>query len=173
MIKCSLEEAEGIFNAYHNDMYPAISKMRDETLAVAKKQGKVHLGLGCYIHTNNPELHIRSLFNGLSQFWSMLSLLTINKLHHLIDEQGYQNDIKVISSIYDSIYLTVKADPTIIKWLNDTIVPIMTKDFMVDQIVHNNAEGEIGLNWSNVLAIKNNATLDDVTEVLNKVLATS
>ena len=42
--------------------------------------------------------------------------------------QGYSDDIKVCCTIYDSIYLCVKCDATIIKWLNDTIIPIITKD---------------------------------------------
>ena len=43
---------------------------------------------------------------------------TINKMHYLIDEAGYTEDIQIVSSIYDSIYLHVKCDATIIKWVN-------------------------------------------------------
>ena len=55
-------------------------------------------------------------------------------MHTLIDEQGYSDDIKVCCTIYDSIYLCVKCDATIIKWLNDTIIPILTKDIFIDTI---------------------------------------
>ena len=158
-----------LFDAYHNQMYPSISEMRDETLVIAEENGRVHLGLGCYMHTSNAEQHIRSIFNGLSQFWSILSLLTINKIHACIDEQGYQEEIKVVSSIYDSIYLVVKKDAEIIKWLNDTIIPIMVTDFIEDQIVHNEAVGEIGLNWADLHTVNNNASIEDIEDILKKL----
>ena len=83
-------------------------------------------------------------------------------MHHLIKEKGYQNDIKIVSSIYDSIYLHVRDDATIIKWVNDTIIPILTVDFIKDIIVHNDATGEIGYNWYDTITIPNNANLDEI-----------
>jgi len=169
-LKVSLEEAEEIFNNYHNVLYKGITEFREKIIyPMAKEKGRVHLGLGCYIYSSNPDKHIRTLFNACSQFWSILSLLTINKLHQLIDKNNLENDIKVISSIYDSIYLLVKKDAKIIKWLNDTIVPIMTIDYIKDQKVHNEASGEIGLNWSDMYPISNEASLEEITSVLNKL----
>ena len=87
----------------------------------------------------------------------------------MIDKAGYQNDIKVITTIYDSIYLTCKEDTTIIKWLNDTIIPIMSKDFIKNQIVHNEACGEIGHNWYDLKQIHNNCSEEDIQKVLEEI----
>ena len=161
-LKCTIEEAQKVFDRYHNELYPGISEFRDTVKQVAIEQGRIHLGLGCYMNTSDPEKEIRTIFNACSQFWSILTLLTVNKMHHLIKEKGYQNDIKIVSSIYDSIYLHIRDDATIIKWVNDTIIPILTVDFIEDIIVHNEAEGEIGYNWYDTVKINNNASLDEI-----------
>ena len=87
-------------------------------------------------------------------------------MHKLIDEAGLQEDIKVVSTIYDSIYFEVREDPTIIKWLNDHLIPIMTQRFMEGQIVDNEAELEIGPNWAELKAISNNANIDEIKDCL-------
>lgn len=166
-IKCSVEQATEIFNAYHNDMYPSITDYRENyVLPTTLEHGRIHLGLGFYIHSDDPKRDIRTLNNATAQFWSILTALTINKLHHLIDEAGLQNDIIVTSTIYDSIYMEVRDDPAIIQWLNDRIIPIMTTDFMENQTVPNDAQLELGLDWSNLHGIPHNATIDDITSVL-------
>ena len=142
--------------------------MREKVLQTTVEQGKLHLGLGCFMNSSSPEAEIRTIFNACSQFWSILTLLTVNKMHHLIKEKGYQNDIKIVSSIYDSIYLHVKDDATIIKWVNDTIIPILTVDFIKDIIVHNDATGEIGYNWYDTITIPNNASIDYIEKSIKE-----
>ena len=166
--KIPLEKAQEIFNNYHSVLYTGISLMRDKVLATAVEQGRIHLGLGCYMNTSDPEKEIRTIFNACSQFWSILTLLTVNKMHSLIKEKGYENDIKVVSSIYDSIYLHMKCDAELIKWVNDTIIPILTTDFIKDIIVHNEAIGEIGLNWYDTVKIHNNANIQEIQAAIQK-----
>lgn len=123
------------------------------------------MGLGARIYTDRPDNDIRTLSNSTCQFWSILTAITMNKLHQLIDEAGYQNDIFITSSIYDSIYFTVRDDADIIKWLNDNIVPIMEQDFMVGQIVKNSVDLEIGPDWSELHKLPHNATTEEIRKV--------
>lgn len=167
-INCSLEEAQLIFDRYHKELYPEIDDMRAKVDKIAHKQGYVNLGLGCKLYSNNPERDTRTLFNANSQFWSILTLLTINKLNKLIEENNLEEDVVVVSSIYDSIYLHITANPEIIKWVNDTIIPIMKTDFLEDTIVHNEAVGEISYNWCDGIELNNNASLDEIKEALIK-----
>ena len=167
-IKCSIEEAQQIFDRYHNELYPAVTRFREEyVVPTVREQNYIHMGLGCYIHTDNPDRDIRTLVNSLSQFWSILSLLTINKMHHLIDEAGLQNDIVITSCIYDSVYGEVTADPTTIKWLNDTIIPVMLTDFMADQIVHNDAALDIGTDWATVKTLPHKASVEQIIDTIS------
>lgn len=121
------------------------------------------------MYTDNPKLEIRTIFNACSQFWSIISLLVVNKLHQLIDEAELQDSVKVISSIYDSIYLIVKEDVKTIKWVNDTLIPLMVKDFMHNQIVPNKAKCEIGYNWADLHVIENNVSAISIGKLLNKL----
>ncbi len=166
-IKCPIEQAEQIFNSYHNELYPEVTKYREEyILETAKKEGRIHLGLGCYINSSNPRKEIRTINNASIQFWSILTLLAINKMHELIDAAGYEEDIKCVATIYDSIYYIVKEDTSIIKWLNDNLITTMSKDFLIDQTVPNTAESEIGLNWSELHAIDVKGTEEHIANVL-------
>lgn len=166
---CTLKEAEQIFQRYHEELYPGVDDMRTKVEKKAKKEGRIHLGLGCYMKSSNPGRDIRTLFNACSQFWSILTLLTINKLNTEIQEAGYENKIEVISTIYDSIYVHLDCDPLLIKWLNDRIIPLMTRDFLTDTIVHNEAEGEIGYNFCDTVKIANNASVEDITHALEEL----
>lgn len=166
-IKIPIEDATIIFDAYHEEMYPGISDYRENyVLPTVTNQGYIHLGLGCVIFSDDPARDIRTINNGTVQFWSILTLLTINKLHLLIDEAGYQDDIIVTATIYDSIYFEVRIDPVIIKWLNDTIVPIMETDFMENQTIRNEADLELGTSWADLHKLQHNASIEDITEVI-------
>lgn len=167
-LKIPLAEAEKIHNRYHKELYKGITDFRENyVIPTVKAEGKIHLGLGCYLRSSNPNKEERTIFNACSQFWSILTLLAINKMHILIDEKGLQEDVKIISSIYDSIYMVVREDINTIKWVNDNIVPILTTNFIEDQIVPNEAVAEIGYNWYDTHKIPNNASAYRIAKVLN------
>ena len=166
--KIPLEEAEGIFNRYHNELYTQISDMREKVLKIAKKHKRIHLGLGCFLNTSEPEKEIRTLFNANSQFWSILSILVINKFNSLIQQENLSKEVEVVSSIYDSIYIHIIEDSEIIKWVNDTIIPLMTVDFLKEIVVHNEATGELGYNWYDTIPLNNNAAIDEVNKCIKE-----
>lgn len=164
--KIPLVEAEGIFYRYHNELYPQVTDYRENyVLKTAMAQGYIHLGMGFRLYSDNPSKDIRTLNNATCQFWSILTPLTINKLHQLIDAEGLGEDIKVTSTIYDSIYFIVKDNPKVIKWLNDRVVPIMEKDFMEGQILANSADLEIGPSWEQLYKLPHDATIEEIKEV--------
>lgn len=169
-LKISLEAATDIFNNYHNILYPGITDYRENyILPTARENGEIHLGLGFTLRTDDADRDIRTLANATCQFWSILTALTINKLHQLIDEKGYEEHVKVISTIYDSIYLEVTEDPVIIKWANDNLIKIMLVDFMEDQTIHNEAECDIGYNWADMEHIPNNASLSEIKKIMASI----
>ena len=89
-------------------------------------------------------------------------------MNFLIEEKGLGQDVEIVSSIYDSIYIYVRRDAELIQWVNDTIIPLLTKDFLKDIIVHNEATGEIGYNWFDTIPLNNNASLEEIKEALEK-----
>lgn len=165
-IKGPLERGVELHRAYHQDLYPQVTAFREEyILPTVLKNQWLHLGLGFRLYSDNPNQEIRTLNNASFQFWSILAILTINKLHQLIDEKKYENDIQVTATIHDSIYFIIRDDVEIIKWLNDVLVPVMTVDYIENQTVPNSAELEIGPDWAEVYPIRNNATEEEIKEV--------
>lgn len=169
-LKIPLSEAQQIFDRYHNELYGGITDYRENyVLPAAEQNHRIHLGMGCYIYTDDPGRDIRTLNNATAQFWSILTLLAINRIHKDIDDANLQADIQCTSTIYDSIYFIVRDDPATIKWLNDRIVEYMLVDFMEDQTVKNEATGEIGKDWANLHQIPNGATEAEIEEILKDI----
>ena len=105
-----------IYDNYHNKLYPGVRNYIDSyVVPTTKSNKKIHLGLGFHINSENADKDVRTLHNATIQFWSILSILSINEMHSRIDSAGLQDQVKVISSIYDSIYLEVTNSPEIIQ----------------------------------------------------------
>jgi hypothetical protein len=159
-----------LFNRYHDVLYPGITDYRENyVLPFAQSNGYIHLGLGCRIYTGDAYSHIRTLNNATIQFWSILTLIAINEFNHRIREEGLEDHVQVISSIYDSIYTQNTADAEIIKWVNDNLIELMCVQYLEDETVHNVAEGEIGLNWAKLHKVKNGASVADIEAVMENI----
>ena len=153
-------------------MYPGITKYREEyVLPTANREGELHLGLGCKILTDNAHKDIRTLNNNSAQYWSILTLLSVNKIHQLIDGDNMQDRIMVTSTIYDSVFFEIDKDPEVVKWLNDRIIPIMATDFMPNQIVPNDCDLCIGSSWADYdnYHLPHNASLEEITTIINSI----
>ena len=161
-----------MYHNFHEVLYKDVGVFRDEMITTAKKKGFVHLGLGCNIYTEDPNKEYRTLFNAYGgQFWSILSLVAINELNYRKKEAGLDEDILVNATIYDSVYGYVKKDSKSIKWLNDTLVPIMEKDFVEGQLIKNSADLCIGTTWANVedTELPHNATVEEINKIMEKI----
>jgi hypothetical protein len=129
----------------------------------------LHLGLGCRIYSDDPDGDIRTLNNATCQFWSILTFIAINELNYRIREAGLEGKIEVCSTIYDSLYFYVENNAETIKWLNDNAVEVLCADYLVDQLVKNEAEGEIGKNWADLNKVINNASIEDIKTSLDTI----
>lgn len=169
-VKIPIKEAEEIFDNYHHKLFPQITQYREDyILPTAQKNGEINLGLGCKLISDNPKNDIRTLANATIQFWSILTLLAINKLHQLIDDNNLNNNIKVISTIYDAVYIECDRNPIIVKWVNDNLIPIMKQPYLLNEIIHNDVDLEIGLDWASFNSIPNNASIEDITSIMKNL----
>lgn len=160
-----------IYDNYHNVLYPGVkSYLDDYVIPFAKENGYIHLGLGCRIYTDDAQNDHRTLFNANFQFWSILTLIAVNEMHYRIEEAGLVEDIKISSTIYDSIYAVITPDAEIIKWYNDNLVEIGAKPFVENQEVATSLECGIGRNWAEEVAIPKNATVEEIQDILNSLV---
>jgi len=158
---------QDIFDRYHNVLYPGITRYREQyVLPSTKSNGYIHLGLGCRMYSNKPDQAIRTLNNATVQFWSILTMIAINELNHRIVMEGMFPYMDVISTIYDSIYLSCDKDPEVIAWLNENIIEIMTMQYLEDEPIRNEASGDIGLNWADLHRVPNHATPAEIAAIL-------
>lgn len=172
-LNCSIEKATNLHNIYNNELYPQLNIFKNKVIEFAEENGYIHLGLGCRLFSSNIEKDNRTIFNACSQFWSILTLLAIHDLHVYLKENNItNNEVQVISTIYDSIYILIKENVSLIKQVNDFIIPKLTKDFIEGQIVPNEAEGEIGYDWYNTVRIHNGASKDEIGKSLSKLYRT-
>lgn len=158
---------EEIFHRYHNVLYPGITNYRENyVLKTCREQGYIHLGLGCRIYTSNADDDIRTLHNATVQFWSILTLIAVNEFRRKVREEKLENHVSVVSTIYDSIYSYVTAEPEIIKWVNDTLIPIMCVQYLETQPIENVAEGFIGRNFADLQKLPNDCSTNDIIKAL-------
>ncbi len=159
-----------LFDNYHNVLYPGITDYRENyVLETCKKQGYIHLGLGCRMYSSDPDGDIRTLHNATVQFWSILTLIAINEINHRVREAGLEEEIKIHSTIYDSIYSHVILDPEILAWANEQFVEVLTVPYLEEQPIPNEASGEIGFNWADLHKVPNHATPEQITQILEQI----
>ena len=65
--------------------------------------------------------------------------------------------------------MQVPNDPVLVKWVNDNLIQVMCVRYLQDEVIHNEAVGEIGLNWSDLHKVPNNASEKEVKQILEKI----
>ena len=169
-LKEPLHVGQALFDRFHNDLYPASVKYKEEyILPTAKKKGKIHLGLGAYLASNKPDNDIRSLGNATIQFWSILTLLAINKINTRIEKAGYKGKISIYSTVHDSIMAHVVEDLEVVQWYNNNLIECMTEDFLVNQEVKLISNCDIGYSYDSLVEIPNNCSIERIEQVLKQL----
>ncbi len=121
------------------------------------------------MYIDNVKKKFRSIYNANFQFWSILTLITLNEIQYRIDKEGLTEDILIVGTIYDSIYFEVKEDAEIIKWLNDNITEISERDFLQNQLCKNMMEGGLSDTWTDEIGINKNASIQDIENIIEEI----
>ena len=166
-INCSIEEAEKLFNVYHNDLYPEITDYRENyILKSAKQHGEIHMLLGASLRTNDANKDIRTLNNASIQSFSAITLIAGAQFDELAKSEHKQNEARVFNMVYDAIYIEADNNPHTIKWINDNLIPLMTQQYLENEDIPNAAECDIGFNLAEMQTIPNSASIEQIEEAL-------
>jgi len=138
-------------------------------MSQASKERQTYLGMGFHIRTDDPAKHNRTICNATAQFWDIISALTMAEMRQRIKLAGYERDILLTSTIYDSLYYECRKDATILQWLNNNLVEVMTKQMFTYQPVPNASALDIGPNWSELTELENNCSLEEVQRAIDKM----
>jgi len=144
--------ARNMHNTFHNELYYGARDYRKEViLPQIEKYKNFHMGLGCYINLTHKMSSgiIRTANNVSSQMFSILSVIAFEKFRRIVDNSKYKGKVRFVSSIYDSVYLLVKKEREVVKWVNNTLHPILVQQYIKDQAVPLEAQLEISYsNWA-------------------------
>ena len=169
-LEAPLEEGQKIFNVYHNELYPTTTKYREEyVVETVKRKGELHLGFGCTLRSDDIRKDVRSINNATCQFFSVLTLIAMAKLHKSIVKKEWQERVKIINTVYDALYLEVDDDLQVIEWVNNTLVEIMIQQYLKYEPVPNRAACDIGYDLAVMEEIPNNASIEEIQKIRGKV----
>ena len=167
-IGCSLAEATTIFDNFHNLLYPGVTEYREKyVMPQVATHGWIHLNYGLKLFSDNAKKDIRTLNNSTMQGYSNVTQISGVEFDRVYKQSQYVDDIKLINIVHDCLYYEVTDDINVIKYINDTLPPIMCRPFVHDQALTLKAEIDIGPNLAETVTLPNNADLATIIDKLS------
>lgn len=177
----SPEVAKQIEASYH-EMYVVSDNWVKEKLKQACKTGYVEVAFGLRVRTpllaksvlgnsktmREAEAEGRTAGNALGQSYGLLNNRAVVEFMERVWASPYKYDIMPVALIHDAIYLVIKDDLEVVKWVNDNLIQCMSWQEL-PEIQHDKVKigAELGLfhpNWSNEITLKNNMTADQISQ---------
>jgi len=182
----SKEEAMMIEANYH-ELYRESDAFSEDIVEFASRHGYIDLAFGLRIRTPilaktivgssktpyEADAEGRSANNAVTQSWGQLTTRAITAFERDLESSPYQLDIFIANTIHDAIYLIVRNTPEVVKWVNDHLIKAM--EWNDDPKIKSNdvpmcAELEIFYpSWAEANAVPNNASLNDISEILENL----
>jgi len=174
LLKCSKTVANAVYDGYH-ELYYGTAKFAEENIRKSKATGYIIGAFGLKLRTpriwSNDRIIAgkegRTLNNMSIQSYGLLMNRAGIGLQEDIEHDSMQDYVIVTNQIHDALYGLVKADVESIKWLNDHLIPHMVQDYCENQVIHNEAELDIGPSWKDQTTLPNNVTEAEIKEVLS------
>jgi len=151
-------------------LYPGVTKYREEyVFPQVKETGWIHLNWGLKLFSDDAKRDIRTLNNSTMQCYSNLTQIAAVEFDKLYKQSEFKNDIKLVNIVHDCLYYEVTNSLKCVKYLNDNLPTVMCKQFINDQEMPIKAEIDIGKSLAVMQTIHNNASIETINELLNKL----
>lgn len=184
----SEEEAKAIETNYHK-MYKQSADWVKTKIQECCDKGYIDVAFGLRIRTpilaktvldnsktpKQAQAEMRSVGNAISgQSYGLLTNRAINEFMERVWNSEYKYDIYPISLIHDAIYLMIKDNVSIVKWVNDNLIECMAWQDL-DEIKHDtvtlNAELDLYYpNWANAITLPNKINRKQIKELVKNSL---
>ena len=182
------QEAIQIETNYHKTY-----KQSDEWVAnkikLAEQQGYLDSAFGLRIRTpviaksvlgnsKTPNLALaesRSVGNAVSgQSYCMLTCRALNEFMERVYASEYKHDIMPVNIVHDAIYLMIKDNVHVVKWVNDNLMDCMQWQEL-EEIKHDEVKlsAELGLfypDWSKEITLPNNINRNQIKKIIKDSL---
>ncbi len=185
MTNCGFSEemARSIEEKYH-ELYEISDAWLADKIETAKVTGFITMAFGGRIRT--PLLHGakklsylaekegRSAGNAATQSYCVLTLRAMNEFIERVWSSPYRLDILPVATIHDAIYLMVRNNSNIVKWVNDNLIDCMAWQELPEikhDIVKISSSLEVFYpNWGNAIEIPNNAKKADIRLICDRAV---
>jgi len=178
-----MDEAIQIENSYH-ELYKVSDEFAERNKEFAIEHGYMNCAFGLKIATpiiqksvmNSGKTpypavaEVRSANNAVTQSWGMLLNRSVIATNRRIEEAKLHTEILPINMIHDAAYFLVKDNPETVKFLNDVLIEEMEWNehpLIQSDDVPMLSGLEIGRSWADVTELKNRASIEEITGVLN------
>ena len=179
----SPERIEKINKAWSSMFYHSLLYEK-EIRQNAERDGYIELLFGLKLRT--PVLHskhsteaqkaaeFRSIYNAKTQCFGMLNSRAAEEFLMRVRNASLkiQEGVIVNNLIHDNILGICKNDPEIVHWINENLIECMAwqdDDYIRHDIVKLTSELDIGYDWARIETIPNNASMDEVIEIMNNL----
>jgi len=182
----SEEEAKSIEARYH-ELYKESDIYKQKRLEQAAKEGYAEVAFGLRVRTpllkqvlwgseNVPyeaQAEARTVGNAMGQSYCQLTNRAANAFMDRVSESDYREDIHPIAMIHDAIYLLIKDDPKILRWVNQHLIECMEWQHL-PEIKHD--EVKLGAElciyyptWADETSVPNRASWSYIKEIWDEV----
>ena len=180
------DEAKNIETNYH-EMYKVSDDWVADKIKLAEQQGYLDSAFGLRIRTpviaksvlgnsktpNQALAEARSVGNAVSgQSYCMLTCRALNEFMERVYASEYKYDIMPVNVVHDAIYLMIRDNIHVVKWVNDNLMDCMSWQEL-DEIKHDKVKlsAELGLfypDWSNEITLPNKCNRKQIKEIVLK-----
>jgi DNA polymerase-1 len=173
----SIQEAEKIYQGYW-ELYAPTKAYNDLAIEEARTTGAVvstFSGLRVKMASINArDEYLRSkeerrAANFKIQSGNFLTLRALHGFQKAIEDADMLGKVFVTNTVHDSLYLQSKADEETIKWVNDTLIGLMCRDYKENQAIKLEAELDLGFSQKDMITIKNNCPIKEISIVLEEL----
>lgn len=183
----SEEEAKLIEQRYHAN-YQVSDQWKAQKLQEASKCGFATVAFGLKVRTPILKKTIlntdstpyealaegRTVGNSLGQSFCMLTNRAANEFMERVYKSDHKYSIKPIAQIHDAIYLLIKAEAPVLRWVNQHLIECMEWQ-KLDEIKHDEVKlgAELSVfypTWADEHTIPNRASYSYVKELLEEIL---
>lgn len=185
MNNCGFPEAKAkAIEEGHKNLYHVLHSWSADNKTKMVKDGYITCAFGLKVRTpmlaksmlgdtsHLLEAEFRGANNAVTQSWGLLTTRAGTECKQRIDVSSHRFNILFINFIHDAIYALVRKDVQAIKFMNKHLIECMSwqdHPAIKSDEIKLTAELDIGLSWDKMYTLPNNASDDQIQELLNKL----
>ena len=185
MNNCGFSEVKAkAIEAGHKKLYHVLHSWSADNKTLMIKQGYIECAFGLKVRTPLLaksmlgdssmllEAEFRGANNAVTQSWGLLTTRAGTEYKARLDVSTERHNVVNINFIHDAMYGLVRANVKSIKWVNKHMIECMQwqeHPAIQSDEIKLTAELDVGLGWDKMYTLKNDASDQDIQDLLDKL----